>query len=194
MGYYVSPTNHTGNKFDISHINLVDIFFDENIVVLDSCYNGMDLYEIYIVFLEGPTPKDFAGTEVSLNIYTSDTFPYEEDKLKVPFTFYPSHFNYQGTDVSENDNDTSWCELLKINDIESQPITAHHLLQYQPIDDNPETSYIYLSYTHRYNDTPHRFYISNALYNYWTTSDYSKNLQIFSSQIYQKWLGKRKYE
>tara|TARA_Y100000389_G_scaffold4204_2_gene3985 strand:+ start:1531 stop:6240 length:4710 start_codon:yes stop_codon:yes gene_type:complete len=181
QNYYISPLNVNADKFDIS---LIDLSNYGNNILLDTSHNGIDFYEIIIYFYEGPIPKNFGGFEVQENIYTLDKFPFDlTSEFKPLFKIYPSHFNYQGTDVSENNNDTSWCELLKNNDTYTQPITAHHMLQYQPVDDNPETSFIHLNYTHKYNDIPHRFYISNTLYNYWTVTDYSKNLQIFSPNI-----------
>ena len=162
--------------------------------ITDNSYNGFHFCMIECRFTIGPIPRDFAGNPFTGgDKYIHETFPYNRPEWNsgashngqtatINFYVCPSHFNYQGTDISENENDTSWYAPLTINDVSAQPITAHNLLQYQPIDDNPETSYIYLNYTHS-EETPHRFYISNTLYNYWTATDYSKNLQIFSPNI-----------
>ena len=161
--------------------------------ITDNSYSGFHFCNINVEFKIGPIPIDFAGNPFRGDKYTQYTFPYNRPEWNtgtsvggqvatINFYVCPSHFNYQGTDISENVNNTSWYAPLTINDASDQPITAHHLLQYQPIGDNPETSYIYLNYTHS-EETPHRFYISNTLYNYWTVTDYSKNLQIFSPNI-----------
>ena len=71
-------------------------------------------------------------------------------------------------------------EIIKLFNKKIKYLNKHNKLYFT--DDNPEISYIDLSYTHN-NETPHRFYISNALYEYWTATDYSKNLQIFSPNM-----------
>jgi hypothetical protein len=86
---------------------------------------------------------------------------------------YPAHALYQGTST------TGGYEKMKKNATQEMSLIKHSSLNHIPNNNDNLSQFIYLNYTHvDGTGTRHRFYLSQLLFNYWTTTQ-GKTLQIY---------------
>jgi hypothetical protein len=130
--------------------------------------NGVEL-KLTIKWNDGPTPIDSTGAA-----FTSSDFPYSSTTgLQSKITVYPAHALYQGTST------TGGYEKMKKNATQEMSLIKHSSLNHIPNNNDNLSQFIYLNYTHvDGTGTRHRFYLSQLLFNYWTTTQ-GKTLQIY---------------
>lgn len=130
--------------------------------------NGVEV-KVTIKWDQGPIPIDSTGAS-----YNGSGFPSAANTTKTAqATVYPAYYNYQGT------NTAGGYEKMKKNATQNMSLTKHSGLQYIPSSNTNVSQFIFQDYTHT-TAAPHRFYISEILYTYWTTHPKNKSLQVYS--------------
>ena len=133
----------------------------------DDATDGVEV-KVKIKWNVGPGAVDSTGAT-----YAGGGIPWAGTAEKTAqATVYPAYFNYQGTSTAGG------YEKMKKNAGATMSLKKHKDLQYMPHNVTNLSQFIFQDYTHT-TAAPHRFYISEILYTYWTSTK-SKSLQVYS--------------
>jgi hypothetical protein len=165
---YTEDSAGGNNKYTgfstVGNFVITDYEFDDT----SKATNGVEL-KLTIKWNDGPTPVDSTGAS-----FTSSDFPYSSTAgLQSKIEVYPAHALYQGTSTAGG------YEKMKKNATQEMSLIKHSSLNHIPNNNDDLSQFIYLNYTHTDSaGTRHRFYLSQLLFNYWTTTQ-GKTLQIY---------------